>query len=369
MRYPYVALSYTWGQTSPTASAYIDKKPLRIRQNLFDFLQTYRNDPHNIYYVWGDQICIAQADVKERNSQVRLMPRIYSKCLEAIVWLGSNVRHLAWKLAGTAPLPMPALLKCKLATVIFRHEYFSRLWVIQETLLPPSVRMLCGDIWMPFEDLLEAYGNGPPAVYLHSSDKVARWNLEAAEGHSLLGFHDDIISAYRQPQRSFSLYHCVTSFACHRCSDDRDRIYGLLGLVPQDQRLAVDYSKTLEQVFLDVMMALMTRGEWNFSAHYISHCHQASRLSTYMGLDNHKDAIRALLKHLSDLGRSDKREEYGVGPGSERLCPSIVSKFTPGHDNTPDTWWCQHRGEIYSWTNESSGTILQQVRCTSDTAT
>lgn len=140
---PYVALSYIWGQTSPTASAYIDKKPLRIRQNLFDFLQTYRNDPHNIDYVWVDQICIAQADVKERNSQVRLMPRIYSKCLEAIVWLGSNVRHLAWKLAGTAPLPMPALLKCKLVTEIFRHEYFSRLWVIQEILLPPSVRMLC----------------------------------------------------------------------------------------------------------------------------------------------------------------------------------------------------------------------------------
>lgn len=200
---------------------------------------------------------------------------------------------------------------------------------------------------MPFEDLLEAYGNGPPAVYLHSSDKVARWSLEAAEGHSLLGFHDDIISAYRQPQRSFSLYHCVTSFACHRCSDDRDRIYGLLGLVPQDQRLAVDYSKTPEQVFLDVMMALMTRGEWNFSAHYISHSHQASRLREYMGLDNHKEAIRALLKHLSDLGRSDKREEYGVGPGSERLCPSIVLKFTPGHYNTSDTWWCQYRGEIY----------------------
>lgn len=179
---------------------------------------------------------------------------------------------------------MLASSKHELATEVFRHDYFGRLWVIQESLLPPMVRIFCGDIWMTFDDLLEEYGDGPPAVYLPFSDKIRRWNLEAVEAHNKLEYHDGIILTYRDPHRSISLYQCVTSFACHNCGDDCDRIYGLLGLVPEEQRLVVDYNKTPKQMFLDVIEALIKSGEWDFAAHCFSLSNQAARLGNYMGL-------------------------------------------------------------------------------------
>ena len=117
----YVAFSYPWGPTSPTASVYINNRPLKVRQNLYNSLAAYRNNADNRHYIWVDQICIAQADVEERNSQVRLMPSIFQKYLCTIVWLGPKVRHLASTLSGTPRLLMPASLKHELATEIFRH--------------------------------------------------------------------------------------------------------------------------------------------------------------------------------------------------------------------------------------------------------
>lgn len=38
--------------------------------------------------VWGDSICINQGNIKERNSQVQLMSRIYKSANSAIAWLG-----------------------------------------------------------------------------------------------------------------------------------------------------------------------------------------------------------------------------------------------------------------------------------------
>lgn len=37
------------------------------------------------------------------------------------------------------------------------------------------------------------------------------------------------------------------------CSDPRDKVYALLGMLPPEQRIVVDYTKSIEQVFLDVI--------------------------------------------------------------------------------------------------------------------
>ena len=38
--------------------------------------------------IWIDQLCINQADIVEKSSQVAMMPRIYKSCKEVILWLG-----------------------------------------------------------------------------------------------------------------------------------------------------------------------------------------------------------------------------------------------------------------------------------------
>jgi hypothetical protein len=43
------------------------------------------------------------------------------------------------------------------------------------------------------------------------------------------------------------------------CGDTRDRIYGLLGIVQEQDRVTVDYSKTARFLFKNVMCALRER--------------------------------------------------------------------------------------------------------------
>ena len=69
----YTALSYTWGEPTPTRSVAVDGANIEVRQNLFDFLQAYTaeawgmgNTNSPVFY-WIDQICINQEDLVERS--------------------------------------------------------------------------------------------------------------------------------------------------------------------------------------------------------------------------------------------------------------------------------------------------------------
>jgi hypothetical protein len=86
----YITLSYVWGDILPRRRILLNGKWLYIRENLFDFLLCFRDDPSNVQYLWIDQLCIAQTLDLERNHQVQLMSRVYKRCLYVIVWLGET---------------------------------------------------------------------------------------------------------------------------------------------------------------------------------------------------------------------------------------------------------------------------------------
>jgi hypothetical protein len=100
----YTALSYTWGDPGWTtskelpssASNTIDSprnfilcsgKSLQVTKNLFDLLIQLRERGFRDA-IWIDAICINQADVNERDSQVSIMGRIYNMAENVLVWLG-----------------------------------------------------------------------------------------------------------------------------------------------------------------------------------------------------------------------------------------------------------------------------------------
>ena len=83
----YSALSYTWGDASRTREILINRKPMTVRLNLYQFLEVFQAK-HQNEWLWVDQICIDQQDTFERNSQVQLMSEIYRNAFE--------VKDLAW---------------------------------------------------------------------------------------------------------------------------------------------------------------------------------------------------------------------------------------------------------------------------------
>ncbi len=88
----YEALSYVWGPPDPARSLICDGRTVQIGPNLHTALTylRHRDKPRNL---WVDAVCINQADVPERNSQVLLMRDIYYEAGRVTIWLGEADEH------------------------------------------------------------------------------------------------------------------------------------------------------------------------------------------------------------------------------------------------------------------------------------
>jgi hypothetical protein len=69
----------------------IDEHDLPVTVNLHAALSRLRDHPFE-RIIWVDAICINQENPEEREQQVQLMAKIYSKAHHVIVWLGEEAR-------------------------------------------------------------------------------------------------------------------------------------------------------------------------------------------------------------------------------------------------------------------------------------
>lgn len=138
----YEALSYVWGtKKSPRKVLVDDTHKVEIIENLDCALRhlRYRSE-HRV--LWIDALCINQENDLECNSQVELMGLIYERCAEVLIWLRPDpenrfehvIRHIT---DGTAPTSIEDARSVFLAMAqLGDSEWFTRVWVVQELLLP-----------------------------------------------------------------------------------------------------------------------------------------------------------------------------------------------------------------------------------------
>ncbi|KAI3531975.1 HET domain-containing protein [Colletotrichum abscissum] len=158
----YRAVSYTWGDGSPSEIIFLDGQPFPVRPNLWSCLYYLGlASRHTEWeYLWVDAICINQANDAERNSQVRCMDETYRSAACVSVWL------------GLIPLPegLPRNTLAPVKTLesdgfdwresmleLASRPYWTRFWVIQECLLGSEVELYCSDNrirWFDFQEIL-----------------------------------------------------------------------------------------------------------------------------------------------------------------------------------------------------------------------
>jgi len=177
--------------------------------------------------LWIDAICINQKDGEEKLQQVAMMGAIYEKCSHCTIWLGeslgtsnyapsdiladyptsdmgsattSRVRELLGVLSIDKHLPeLPCFLAIEGARTDITTEYeahfealakllnlpwWRRIWVVQELVLPPSIKFLWGSEELPYQDLKGAVDM--PKTHAATCCKSHRMSLRAAAFGPLL---------------------------------------------------------------------------------------------------------------------------------------------------------------------------------------
>jgi len=257
----YTALSYTWGDPAPVAKLHLSSgRYLNVAQNLADFLSTVldlrTNTNKAMDMFWIDALCIDQANVDERNSQVKLMSMIYRGATDVLVWLGpeSEDSRLAAAFISTLTAVLSSLDAAAKGSVLLLQEqsgippaddprwmallrlicrpWFERIWVQQEIILASSVLMACGHAWISWHDLAslvkDIYDNQLYILLVKQTDEMGNHQL-FKDRITILHHMHSATRAGDEARVMTVLEHLVDLTIC-AATNPRDKIYGLLGI-------------------------------------------------------------------------------------------------------------------------------------------
>lgn len=285
----YEALSYTWGRSYSPRHIFLNGSLFAITPSLYGALKRLRrNDASRV--LWVDALSIDQSNIPERGKQVLLMKLIYSCASNVIIWLGEDSvssRHAMDLLCSASEQVDPhTWLSDRLKTTfqsditqwkallsLFKRDYWSRVWIIQETAVATNLDIVCGSLsckwevavaaqnaWMNFKavavsreqqdiiDSMEGFtqaertpvsliliprNNGPVPL------SINRHNVSLARTSSLVGLLQENWTAV--------------------ATDPRDGIFALLGLANdcQTPTLSADYSLSLWETYMRTMNFLL----------------------------------------------------------------------------------------------------------------
>ncbi|KAH7329448.1 heterokaryon incompatibility protein-domain-containing protein, partial [Stachybotrys elegans] len=252
----YETVSYTWGGEEGDSSLC---KPIFVgpywdvlfqTQNCWEMLRFIR-PWRGIRMVWVDALCINQNNTKERGQQVAKMAQIYEQCSRVIVYLGADLilplhghfpaRHRLHELEGDSirpQLPKGHRLEHTRPSLrdILKRRYFSRVWVIQELVFPQRAIIRIGDVDFWTDSVTST----------HLAGAVPRdWQWESTAAPWLQYMAQKALPVN-------SIYELLRITAESRATDPRDRLFGVVGLLQNEDARAFqpDYSLSAQHFFI-----------------------------------------------------------------------------------------------------------------------
>jgi len=278
----YEALSYTWGEMQDLQTVHVVTQPHQdyvgssqtdityIGEDLAEALRFLRRSDDS-RTLWIDALCINQQDAVERSEQMELMPTIYKQATVVIAWLGppsissdiglSKLQYLGEQVEITrqsSRLPSPQCKEPDLCRSSFmlqydsqtwhaihditKRAYFERLWIWQELQLARRAVMQCGQYIIAWDVFRRAI------ICLFEKDYIP--SLELRESLRRL-------RPLTRLRDSDSLNVLFSAISRRKCSEPRDRVYGLLGLASSDFRMRVipHYSLPVSDVYKNAFLA------------------------------------------------------------------------------------------------------------------
>lgn len=264
----YSALSYTWGPPSDRARAVpisINGDVTSVWPNLHAALIAIWSQDARMK-IWADALSIDQQNDSERSEQVSLMSRIFGMARTVVVWLGKlaplnrEPMRRTWEVIQTirsdshraladivqAVFPedyewRPSLVSS--LQLLSENEWFYRAWIAQEIILAQSAEVWYGHLrteWGDFEEGCRTLIN----------------NLGV---QVLLRMPWDEIKHCRELVRNTTptMTNLLIATYQRRATDPRDKIFALIGLLP-DASYRANYTETHADASLRIVEYCIT---------------------------------------------------------------------------------------------------------------
>jgi hypothetical protein len=257
----YEALSYVWGKEVPEK----EKQRLRIHSNdgttsilritpnLAQALKQLRNNNTSRIF-WVDAVCMNQADHREKDNQVPLMAKIYSKAKNVCVWLGEPAENtpLGLNLARTIRYlrnyntfveKHTDLASWEALVDLMKREWFGRRWVVQEIAMAKSATLHCGNLELSWPEFSDAV-----SLFQEMEDRVRR-KFKASAEHNFPNNYFGHVKAFRASRlvenvnqliqkdesgrvmrKLATLESLVSNLTSFQSSEPHDTVYAVLSL-------------------------------------------------------------------------------------------------------------------------------------------
>jgi len=253
----YEAISYAWGgedgdstRTQPVfVGPYWDV--LLQTRNCFDMLKHMR--PYKgMRAIWVDSLCINQDDEIERAQQVANMPRLYQECSRAVVFLGQKSIQTTNRLTPRRG-DLRQFFSTNTSEVrhLLQMRYFSRMWIIQELILPRELLIRVRDT-----DYHLCKTTSSEEFQVSQED----WSWDTAPAAWFR-----YVTRRALPSRD--IVNILNMTASSNAGDIRDKIFAFLGLLESNSntdmqtmapQLYADYSLSCQQLFTGLFAYLIT---------------------------------------------------------------------------------------------------------------
>ncbi|KAH7355251.1 heterokaryon incompatibility protein-domain-containing protein [Rhexocercosporidium sp. MPI-PUGE-AT-0058] len=280
----YIAISYLWGSSEKPQKVWCDGFSIDVTVSAMSVLHMAALNPA-LGYIWIDALCIDQGNVSEKAVQIRLMRDVYSTARWTIAWLGdatpstdeamdfiTTLRTALEKLQDeNDDITQNALVNAEgcqhpssgwtALISLLEHAYFRRVWILQEMVLASQVDIICGKRGVPWLELayivlqLGRHALGTFLIVTEDGvlDRRPRGLSSLSTAWGLRHFRENV----NPVSLSTLLLYCWTLEA----SDDRDRVFALLGMADdaEDSHFEPDYNTTPSEVFVKSAARLLTR--------------------------------------------------------------------------------------------------------------
>lgn len=294
----YTAISYAWGDPVNTKLISIKQDNrqgwLKIPANLSYALQAVQHKEEDTL-VWVDSICINQQNNREKSQQLSQIPNIYGKAEQVLVWLGvekDDSAHAHKLVHGLANEELRLDHDSELGSVVslFDRDYWSRLWVVQEILHARDIVVQCGSLRLTWDDYTRAsrlfqtkkgiLAKIPSLVRSSYGSTRIITSQHRLSSLQILAYHGPASILRIQQARElysddsfFYLLHLLRISRTKLASDPKDRVYGILGILPDEVRAKfwVNYLLPVREIYVDVVEILLQSGNMDVmceSIHY-----------------------------------------------------------------------------------------------------